>query len=73
MTLRNKLLGETEEAENAMSELCESDDDVCKAGSEDNGDESDQNSDWEFYDLIKENGKIIGREQAKNEEVDIEE
>ena len=42
------------------------------AGSEDNGDASEEDSDWEFFNLVKQHGKVKGREEW-SEDTDIEE
>ncbi len=61
MMLKNKLLGSEEtEAKKEMAQLCESEDDLHAADSEDFVDDSEDDS--KFFNLTKFNGRVIGKE-----------
>lgn len=54
MMLKSKLLGKEDDNNKEMSELCDSEDDLFRADSEDNNrSNSDNESDSEFYNLTK--------------------
>ena len=57
-----------------MSELCESEDDKFNADLEDNSvsRDSDSMSDFEFFNLTKHQGRVVGNEQMMSDDSDIE-
>jgi serine/threonine protein kinase len=74
MMLRAKLMGGTDQAEKEMSELCESEDDLFGADSEDNraSVDSDPEPDESFFKLTKLQGRVRGQEESLSEDSDIE-
>ena len=70
--LKNKLNGsEDPEAGREMAQLCESEDDLHAADSEDLDDDENED-DSKFFNLTKFNGRVIGKEQYLSEDSDIE-
>ncbi len=61
MVLKSKLGGDEQEAAKEMSELCPSDDDLYGADSEEIL-ENDSEDDSEFFNLVKLNGRVVGKE-----------